>query len=158
MSERWTPQDLAEYQSRMAGDPLVQSAAKWGAQLVQSELESEMAVQIKLLKLPKPEREFAFAKPRRWRFDFAWPSKKVALETEGGEWSGGRHTRGEGFTNDCIKYSEAAIRGWKVIRVTGKMIKEGLAIELLKRALKNVGETTDATSTGVPELVSSATD
>lgn len=143
MSARWTPEDLANYRERMTAigvvatkagvgfTPLVKSIGKF----VKSTLEAEMALQIKAAGLPAPQLEFAFAKPRRWRFDFAWPDRKVALETEGGEWSGGRHTRGEGFTNDCIKYSEAAIRGWKVIRVTGKMIKEGLAIELLKRAL-----------------------
>jgi hypothetical protein len=101
--------------------------------------EGVVACQIRALKLPVPEREFRFMPPRRFRFDFAWSEQKVALEVEGGEWIGGRHTRGAGYTNDCIKYSEAAIRGWKVIRVTGKMIKDGSAIELLKRAL-NGGE------------------
>lgn len=100
-----------------------------------SEHEEEIALQIRAFKLPAPTREFSFAKPRRWRFDFCWPDRMVALECEGGEWSAGRHNRGGGFNADCEKYSEAAIRGWKVIRVTGKMIREGLAIELLKRAL-----------------------
>lgn len=100
--------------------------------------ESELEIQIRALRLPSPEREFLFMRPRRFRFDFAWPEHKVALEAEGGTWIAGRHTRGSGYESDCIKYSEAAIRGWKVIRATGKMIKDGTAIDLLQRALNSV--------------------
>ena len=64
-----------------------------------------------------PVTEHHFAKPRRWRFDFAWPARMVALEVEGGVWTQGRHTRGKGFVADCEKYSEAAARGWRLIRV-----------------------------------------
>lgn len=68
--------------------------------------------------LPTPEAEFTFAPPRRWRFDYSWPEWKVALETEGGVWSRGRHTRGKGYIADMEKYSEAAILGWCVLRLT----------------------------------------
>lgn len=77
--------------------------------------------------------------PRRWRFDLAWPGVKVACEIEGGIWANGRHTRGSGFEGDCIKYSEAAILGWRVIRVTGGMIEDGRALALIRRALAAVG-------------------
>lgn len=100
-----------------------------------SDLETQLSIQIRGMKLPVPEREFRFAAPRRWRFDFAWPDQKIALETEGATFTNGRHVRGVGYELDCIKYSEAAIRGWKVIRATGNMIKNGTAIELLTRAL-----------------------
>lgn len=103
-----------------------------------SELENNLAIQIRGLKLPVPEREYRFAAPRRWRFDFAFPDLKVAVECEGGSWVNGAHSRGGHFEQDCIKYSEAAIRGWKVIRATGKMIKDGTAIDLLQRALNAV--------------------
>lgn len=101
-----------------------------------SQLEGLLECQMRALKLPAPMLEFRFMPPRRFRFDFAWPERKVAIEVEGGTWSGGRHVRGNGYEQDCRKYSEAAIRGWKVIRATGKMIKDGTAIELLKRALE----------------------
>jgi very-short-patch-repair endonuclease len=81
------------------------------------------------------EREHAFAKPRRWRFDFAWPTHKVALEIEGGVWSGGRHTRGSGFTKDVEKYNRAAVLGWSVIRATGAHVKSGEAAGWVKDAL-----------------------
>lgn len=80
--------------------------------------------------------EFRFHPERRWRFDYAWPDKMIAFEQEGGVWTGGRHTRGKGYENDCIKYSEAAILGWTVIRATTSMIKDGRANLLLEKAFK----------------------
>jgi very-short-patch-repair endonuclease len=80
-------------------------------------------------------RELQFAAPRRWRFDFAWPVHKFAVEVEGGSWIGGAHTRGKHFESDAEKYNEAALLGWTVLRVTPKMIEDGRAIELIKRAI-----------------------
>src|ERR1041385_1632066 len=48
-------------------------------------------------RLPKPTTEYRFAPPRRWRFDFAWPEGRLALEVEGGSFVAGRHTRGTPF-------------------------------------------------------------
>ena len=79
-------------------------------------------------------REYRFAPPRRWRFDYAFPQHKVAVEVEGGVWIRGRHTRGAGFVKDLEKYSEAAILGWAVIRVVpDSLLTTGL--ELARRAL-----------------------
>jgi hypothetical protein len=47
--------------------------------------------------LPAPVREHRFAPPRRWRFEYAWPAHRLALEVEGGTWTGGRHVRGRGY-------------------------------------------------------------
>ena len=85
--------------------------------------------------LPVPEREFGFHKTRRWRFDFAWPEKKLAVEVEGGTWAGGRHVRPAGFEQDCEKYGEAAILKWSVLRVTSKMVNDGRALQMIERAL-----------------------
>ena len=73
--------------------------------------------------LPAPEREYRFAPPRLWRFDFAWPTQFVAVELEGGKWTKGRHTRPKGFQADCEKYNAAAIAGWRVLRYTGDDLK-----------------------------------
>lgn len=64
--------------------------------------------------------EFKFCEARKWRFDFAWPYHKVALEVEGGIWTGGRHIRGSGFVKDMEKYNTAATLGWRVLRVQPK--------------------------------------
>ena len=100
-----------------------------------SALESRMALHIRALGLPEPECEYRFARPRQWRFDFAWPALLLAVEVEGGSWSGGRHTSGAGFAADCEKYNEATLRGWRVLRVTGAHVKSGAAVEWLRRAV-----------------------
>jgi very-short-patch-repair endonuclease len=80
-------------------------------------------------------REYRFMPPRRYRFDFAWPDKKIALEVEGGTWTNGRHTRGKGYESDCEKYDEAALLGWKVLRFTTNMVRDGRAINFIKRSI-----------------------
>lgn len=100
-----------------------------------SDLEDAMAFQIRVVRLPKPAREYRFHPERRWRFDFAWPQRKVALEVEGGTRTGGRHVRGDGFAADCEKYNTAAIMGWRVLRVTGEMVHDGTAINTLEKLL-----------------------
>ena len=82
---------------------------------------------------PGCEPEFKFHPDRKWRFDFAWPHAHIALEVEGGIWTGGRHTRGSGFLRDMDKYNAAGILGWRVFRTTPQNIKNGKAIELLER-------------------------
>src|SRR5687768_16750315 len=37
------------------------------------------------------EHPMASTPARRWRFDFAWPELKVAVECDGGTFTGGRH-------------------------------------------------------------------
>jgi hypothetical protein len=98
---------------------------------------------------PAPIPEYRFAPPRRWRFDYAWPDHRLALEIEGGTWTGGRHVRARGYERDCEKYSEAALRGWCVLRVTSAMLRDGRALALLQRALENrkTGATTDLDAT-----------
>lgn len=66
--------------------------------------------------------QYRFDETRQWRFDFAWPGYLVAVEIDGGIWSGGRHTRGKGFENDCEKFNEALLLGWRVFHLTPAMI------------------------------------
>lgn len=82
------------------------------------------------------DREVAFHPSRRWRFDFAWIGRRVALEVEGGTYIRGGHSHPAGIENDCIKGAEAAILGWCVIRATGHMVRDGRALELVRRALE----------------------
>ncbi len=100
-----------------------------------SEWEDELMFQMVAEKLPPPIREYRFHEKRRWRCDFIWLDEKLIVEVEGGIWSKGRHTRGLGFQNDCEKYNEAALNGYKVLRVTSQQIKNGQAMEWIKRGL-----------------------
>ncbi|OQC57677.1 MAG: hypothetical protein BWX54_01130 [Verrucomicrobia bacterium ADurb.Bin018] len=85
--------------------------------------------------LPLPVREYVFANPRRWRFDLAWPERKIAVEIEGGVWILGRHQRPDGFRRDIDKYNRATLLGWRVLRVTPDMIVSGEALDLVREAL-----------------------
>jgi len=84
-----------------------------------------------------PTHEYRFHPKRRWRFDFAWPDIKFAVEVEGGIWTGGRHTRGKGFENDLEKYAHALLLGWSVLRVGDKMIHDGTAIQMIQQLLRH---------------------
>lgn len=80
--------------------------------------------------LAAPMTEVRFCDARKWRFDYAWPAAKVALEVEGGIWvkGGGGHNRGKAFKDDLEKYNRATVLGWRVIRVLPEQL---LTIETL---------------------------
>ena len=98
-----------------------------------SKLEELLFWQIKAYDMPMPIREYRFC-DRRWKFDFAYPDIKLAVEVEGAIWTGGRHTRGVGFMNDCEKYNKAQLLGWIVLRYTSEDIKNLKAINEIKEA------------------------
>lgn len=106
------------------------------ARKMKSAPEEQLALHIKAIGLPAPVREFYFAKPRRFRADFAWPDRKILAEVEGGTWSGGRHVRGKGYEADCEKYSIAAMLGYRVLRFTTAMVRDGRAIGFLAATIK----------------------
>lgn len=69
--------------------------------------------------VPAPTLEFPFALPtRRFRWDFSWPDQKLALECDGGIFTGGRHSRGAGMLKDFEKQNEGAAMGWRLMRCT----------------------------------------
>ena len=78
------------------------------------------------------ETEYRFFEPRKWRFDWAYPQRMIAVEYEGIFSKKSRHTTITGFTGDTDKYSKAAVMGWKVVRVTALNYKN--VIELLEEA------------------------
>lgn len=82
--------------------------------------------------VPTPEREHRFHPTRKWRFDYAWPEQRVALEVEGGVWTRGRHTRGAGFVRDMDKYNEATRLGWKLVRVLPDQLHSGYTAQLVR--------------------------
>jgi len=85
--------------------------------------------------LPPPTAEHQFHESRKWRFDFAWLAEKVALEVEGGVWTGGRHTRGSGFVKDMEKYNAAVAAGWRVFRCTPAQLYSLATIAMIRKAL-----------------------
>jgi hypothetical protein len=87
--------------------------------------------------------EFKFHPTRRWRFDWAIPSVKIAVEYDG---HGGfvkkgavsRHGSITGMTGDCEKYNQARIHGWIVLRFTALYFT---AKDCLKHKLTHPKET-----------------
>jgi hypothetical protein len=84
---------------------------------------------------PVPEFAFALARGRKWRLDWAWPDRRVAIEIDGGGYVQGRHHRAAGFSEDCVKLNTAAIEGWIVLRATPQQVADGSAFEFVRHAL-----------------------
>ena len=61
-------------------------------------------------------KELQFHPDRKWRFDYAFPSRKIAIEIDGAIWTLGRHNRPRGYLNDMEKLNTAASMGWLVLR------------------------------------------
>lgn len=70
-----------------------------------------------------------------YRFDFAIPGRKFAIEVEGGAWINGRHTRPQGFHEDLMKYEAAQRLGWTVYRCDPAMIRSGRALQTIEMLL-----------------------
>jgi hypothetical protein len=101
-----------------------------------SHLEDQLALQIKAMKLPEPEREYLAIPGRRFRFDFGWPLPVgVLVEVQGAVFVKGAHSTGTGITRDCEKASLAAVHGYRLLPVTAQHIKSGAAIDWILRAL-----------------------
>jgi hypothetical protein len=85
--------------------------------------------------LPVPAAEYRFHALRRWKFDWAFPTQRIAVEQEGGAFVQGRHSRGAGFVKDLEKYAEALCLGGRVLRVTPQQIANGQALTYLERLM-----------------------
>ena len=105
---------------------MVRRAARVGLSLPQ---------QIAACGLEAPLLEVLVCAGRKFRFDLAWPARKLACEVDGAVWVNGRHSRGGGVQRDCEKFSLAAIHGWRVMRVTTDMVRSGKALALVEQAL-----------------------
>lgn len=82
-------------------------------------------------------KEYRFYKARKWRFDYAMPLYKIAVEVEGGVWTGGRHIRPQGFLGDIEKYNTATLMGWRVFRVTPDDLYKTATLNLIKQAISS---------------------
>lgn len=80
--------------------------------------------------------EFRFHPVRKWRFDYAIPELKLAIEVEGGIWTQGRHTRGKGFLGDMEKYNQAAADGWTLYRTTPKDLMTAQTFDAIHRQIE----------------------
>jgi very-short-patch-repair endonuclease len=84
------------------------------------------------------EREFRFHAERKWRADFAHIESRTLIEIEGGLWIQGCDNRPQGFAADAHKYLEAALAGWRVLRLTELQITAPM-IERIIMFLRTAG-------------------
>ena len=95
---------------------------------------------------PELKREFRFHAERKWRADIAHVESRTLLEIEGGLYIQGRHNHPQGFAADAEKYLEAALAGWRVLRLTEPQI----TAPMIERIIGFVVAETPATLTPPP--------
>lgn len=117
-----------------------------------SRLEDKLARKIEEAGYPTPERNPDDLIPqRKYQGDFVWrfpkgPYKGLVCEVQGGHWMGARQDkkgtyRGVGhgsphhIERDCEKACLLGLNGWLVLLATGKMIRDGRAMEWIRQGL-----------------------
>lgn len=83
-------------------------------------------------------KELQFDAERKFRFDYAIPEARVAIEIDGGAYieGGGRHNRAQGFIKDMEKMNLAAAQGWRVMHFTPQQQYSMLAVQAVRDALR----------------------
>lgn len=115
-----------------------------------SQYELELRRQMAMLGIEPWEEEYPFAKhlkgptgrPRMFRFDYAWPARKIAAEVDGGRFMVRRGRGGQAVPvgqhmseADYEKLNIAAAEGWRVLRFSPAMIRTGKALKVLEEVL-----------------------
>jgi hypothetical protein len=85
---------------------------------VPSVLESQMARLVRLIDVPPPVPEYEVA-GGRYRFDFAWPEIRVAVEVDG--WDA--HTSFDDWRRNLEKGNWASEHGWVVVHFSWDMVR-----------------------------------
>lgn len=83
--------------------------------------------------------EYRFHPVRKWRFDIAIPSIKLAIEYHGGLFMTrrGGHQSVKGTRNDWEKLNEAQILGWLVLQFGPDETRTGTAMQVIERAIES---------------------
>ena len=100
-----------------------------------SAIAAMLAVHMRADRLPIPEAEYPFLPDRRFRFDFAWPLLKFAVEVDGEV-----HRIKSRFHADIEKHALALLAGWRVLRVDGREIRSGVAVKWVGHMLERLQE------------------
>jgi hypothetical protein len=97
--------------------------------------------------IPAPVFEHRFHPVRKWRFDVAWPDRRLAVEIQGGLFkgrtcpecgnrAGGRHNRAAAMLREFEKLNAAAVLGWRVLYFTPEAIRTRAAMDLIRASLQ----------------------
>ncbi|MEO6125702.1 MAG: hypothetical protein ABIR32_18540 [Ilumatobacteraceae bacterium] len=115
---------------------VIASRPPWRAAM-QSELELIVLTEITRQQLPAPELQFVWNRHGggRVRFDFAWPSVRVALEVDHPFW----HAGSQPSARDKRRDLDTAVDGWLTVRLTDFDVNGGLATAIHKLGLVLAG-------------------
>ena len=98
-----------------------------------SEIEEMLAFHLKAVGI-EFERQFKFHPNRNWKADFR--IGKLIVEVEGATYGKpGHHQRVDGIDNDCQRQAEMMLAGYHVLRVSGRMVRDGRALNFIERYL-----------------------
>ena len=98
--------------------------------------EQALMLQCRLAGLPTPTPQAALVPGRRFRFDLVFLAERLAVEVDGGLFTGGRHSRGLGAEADMEKAALAIGLGWRVMRVSPRHVRTGQALAWIEAALR----------------------
>lgn len=88
------------------------------------------------------EREYRFHPTRLWRFDYAHPALKIAVELQGGIFGKrSAHNSGVGIRRDMEKNNEAQRLGWRVFQFYVDDVRSGQAVEYISRIISEARTT-----------------
>jgi len=117
-----------------------------------SKLEERFIFHANAMKLPRYEREYRFAAHhvgfgkgirkrlkdadmQDWRYDFFFVDYDLAVELNGGNWGGGRHTRPQALQSEYRKMNASALLGHTVLIFDTGMVKSGEATIRVKQMI-----------------------
>ena len=78
--------------------------------------------------------EYKFLPDRKYCFDLADLTTRIAYEADGGMWTGG-HMRGKKLEDQYEKDRLAQVNGWRIFRFTNRQILNGEAKKWLQEHL-----------------------
>lgn len=96
----------------------------------ESVIEATLALQIRVEKLPLPVKQFYPFRERRFRCDFAWPDRRVIVEVDGEA-----HRIKARFHADIEKHALLVLAGYTVLRVGGREVRSGQAVQWVRQLL-----------------------
>lgn len=93
------------------------------------DFEALFAFQLQAAGAPPWERQYRFAREigREWRWDFAWPGLRLAVEIQGGIWKrgGGAHSHPLDILRNMEKQNDGALLGWRLLQFSTDQVKSG---------------------------------
>lgn len=94
--------------------------------------EDELAAQLHDAGIHAFVREHRFIEDRRFRFDFAFPLARLAVEVDGAV-----HRTKKRFHADREKGQLATLGHWRVLHVSPAEVRSGFALTLVQKALRS---------------------